>query len=449
MVVGVVMLALRPVRRDDRHDLGADRQGGPAARRRDCCSRCSCWREFGFNPLALFGAAADQYGAAVLAPGKLVSNPLDAISLGLALMFGTAGLPHILMRFYTVPDARPRARRCSTPPASSASSTCSRSCSASGRWCSSAGRDPRDRQGRQHGRAAARRGASAARRSSASSPRSPSPPSSPSSRGSRSPARPRSRTTSGSTWSSAARRREHEQLASRALATVVLGALAIALGIVFKGQNVAFMVGLAFAIAASANFPALLLSMFWRRFTTRGRRREHARGHGLGAAADRPVADDPGRHPGNAAALFPLKNPALISMPLSFAVGILVSLLRPEPAARRSSPRRSAGCTSARPRLLRARGPQQCPPGPADAIGRECLPMPIGRASTFEEATRWLRPTRGRRSRRCSWRSGAAAAPRVRRAGERAARHLRARLRGVRRSCVPTRCGSPGPPPAR
>ena len=46
--------------------------------------------------------------------------------------------------------------------------------------------------------------------------------------------------------------------------------LAILLGIAFKGQNVAFMVGLAFAIAASANFPALLLSIFWRRFTTRG-----------------------------------------------------------------------------------------------------------------------------------------------------------------------------------
>ncbi len=51
--------------------------------------------------------------------------------------------------------------------------------------------------------------------------------------------------------------------------TVVLGVLAIVLGIVFKGQNVAYMVGLAFAIAASANFPALVLSMFWRKFTTR------------------------------------------------------------------------------------------------------------------------------------------------------------------------------------
>ena len=46
--------------------------------------------------------------------------------------------------------------------------------------------------------------------------------------------------------------------------------VAIVLGIVFKGQNVAFMVGLAFAIAASANFPALLMSLFWRRFTTAG-----------------------------------------------------------------------------------------------------------------------------------------------------------------------------------
>src|SRR5437762_11984368 len=61
---------------------------------------------FHFNPAALFAAAATKYGEAVLNPGKLVSNPLDTISLGMALMFGTAGLPHILMRFYTVRDAR-------------------------------------------------------------------------------------------------------------------------------------------------------------------------------------------------------------------------------------------------------------------------------------------------------------------------------------------------------
>src|SRR5215210_6385816 len=51
---------------------------------------------FHMSPAALFAAAAERYGDAVLAPGKLVSNPLDAVSLGMALMFGTAGLPHVL-----------------------------------------------------------------------------------------------------------------------------------------------------------------------------------------------------------------------------------------------------------------------------------------------------------------------------------------------------------------
>lgn len=41
-----------------------------------------------------------------MGPGKLAANPIDALSLGLALMFGTAGLPHILMRFFTVKDAK-------------------------------------------------------------------------------------------------------------------------------------------------------------------------------------------------------------------------------------------------------------------------------------------------------------------------------------------------------
>ena len=55
---------------------------------------------------ALLRRPTRQYGEGVLAPGRFVSDPVDGISLGLALMFGTAGLPHILMRFYTVPDAR-------------------------------------------------------------------------------------------------------------------------------------------------------------------------------------------------------------------------------------------------------------------------------------------------------------------------------------------------------
>jgi hypothetical protein len=53
-------------------------------------------------------------------------------------------------------------------------------------------------------------------------------------------------------------------------ATVGLGVIAVLLGLLFKGQNVAFMVGLAFAVASSANFPALLMSITWKRFTTAG-----------------------------------------------------------------------------------------------------------------------------------------------------------------------------------
>ena len=61
---------------------------------------------FGMNPIAMFEAAAAKYSGSVLEPGGFVTNPWDAISLGLALIFGTAGLPHILMRFFTVPDAK-------------------------------------------------------------------------------------------------------------------------------------------------------------------------------------------------------------------------------------------------------------------------------------------------------------------------------------------------------
>ena len=77
--------------------------------------------KFGFNPVSLFAQAAQSgcdpnaptgsqlfcYGPGVLAPGtKVVTGAWDAVSLGMALMFGTAGLPHILMRFYTVPNAK-------------------------------------------------------------------------------------------------------------------------------------------------------------------------------------------------------------------------------------------------------------------------------------------------------------------------------------------------------
>ena len=65
------------------------------------------WK-FGFNPEALFAKAVEIHSKhdAIMSPGVLIKDPVSAISVGMALMFGTAGLPHILMRFFTVPSAK-------------------------------------------------------------------------------------------------------------------------------------------------------------------------------------------------------------------------------------------------------------------------------------------------------------------------------------------------------
>ena len=117
-----------------------------------------------------------------------------------------------------------------------------------------------------------------------------------------------------------------EMRASR-ISTVVLGIIAVLLGIVFEKQNVAFMVGLAFCVAASANFPILLLSMFWRKLTTRGA----VIGGSLGLLSALilvvigPTVWVDAFH--NETALIPFKNPALFSMSIAF-IGIwLFSIL--------------------------------------------------------------------------------------------------------------------------
>jgi cation/acetate symporter len=126
---------------------------------------------------------------------------------------------------------------------------------------------------------------------------------------------------------------EKEQLTVARSATILLAILSILLGIAFKGQNVAYMVGLAFAIAASANFPALILSMFWRPFTTRGAQMSILFGT---AATLILIWLSPTIQVdllGNKTAFFPYRNPGLFTIPLSFVVGIVTSLLAPEPAA--------------------------------------------------------------------------------------------------------------------
>ena len=126
-----------------------------------------------------------------------------------------------------------------------------------------------------------------------------------------------------------------EELRVARISTVVLGLVSIGLGLAFKGQNVAYMVGLAFAIAASANFPALVLSIFWRRFTTRAAQLSMFAGTAsslLLIAFSPAIMVDLLQQP---AAIVPLKNPGIISIPLSFAVAIITTILLPEPESER------------------------------------------------------------------------------------------------------------------
>jgi cation/acetate symporter len=290
---------------------------------------------FAFNPLALFAAAADRYGSGVLGPGRLVSDPWDAVSLGLALMFGTAGLPHILMRFYTVPDAA--TARVSVNYATAfigafylltfilgfgamviVGQAPIRAVDAGGNMAAPLLAEAVGGQAFLGFIAAVAfatilavvagltlAGAAA---------------------------------LSHDLWVNVVRRghaTEHEQLRVARIATVVLGLLSIALGMAFEGQNVAYMVGLAFAIAASANFPALVLSMFWRRFTTRAAQLSMLAGAAtslLLIALSPAIMVDLLKQP---AALVSLKNPGLVSIPLAFAVAIVTTWMWPEPEAER------------------------------------------------------------------------------------------------------------------
>jgi cation/acetate symporter len=126
---------------------------------------------------------------------------------------------------------------------------------------------------------------------------------------------------------------EREEIRVARMATIVFGVAAVVLGILFKGQNVAYMVGLAFAIACSANFPALLLSIVWRRFNTAGAVASILTGALLSVLL---IVISPTVWVdvlGNPTPIFWLRNPAIVSMTASFLVAIGVSLATREPAA--------------------------------------------------------------------------------------------------------------------
>jgi cation/acetate symporter len=252
--------------------------------------------QFGFSPEALFAKSVEvrtqiaanggktpeeaaAIGAAIMGPGGFVKDPISAISFGMALMFGTAGLPHILMRFFTVPDAKEARKSVGwatvwigyfyllifiigfgaitlvlTNPEFANTVT-----------------------GVIHGGAGASNMAavlvakavggnvfygfiSAVAFATILA------------------------VVAGLTLSGASavshdiyatlvkkgNADSDAELRVSRITTLALGVVAVALGIAFEKQNIAFMVSLAFAIAASANFPVLFLSIMWKDCTTRG-----------------------------------------------------------------------------------------------------------------------------------------------------------------------------------
>lgn len=305
--------------------------------------------KYHFNPSTLLGAAAHASGkgSAFLEPGLKYglngTSKLDFISLGLALVLGTAGLPHILVRFYTVPTAR--AARKSVLWAigiigifylmtlalgfGAAALVGPKTIKAS----NAAGNTAAPLLAQELGGGAGSTGgavllavisavafatilavvAGLTLASSAS--------------------------FAHDLYANVIRRgkaTEKEEVRSAKLAAVVIGAVAIGLSIYADKLNAAALVALAFAVAASANLPTLLYSLFWKRFTTTGAVCSVYGGliSSVVLVIFSPVVS------GKATSLFPhsdfhwfpLENPGLISIPVGFLLGWIGTLLSKESA---------------------------------------------------------------------------------------------------------------------
>ena len=265
-------------------------------------------------------------------------------------MFGTAGLPHILMRFFTVPNAK-EARK-------------------SVLWATTwigyfyiltfilgfgaitfvltnpqfldAKGGPAG--GRQHGGHPPGQRRGAATCSWASSPRWPSPPSWRWWPGSPCQGHRRVSHDLYSTVVMKGKADSAAELKVSRITTVGLGLVAVVLGIAFEKQNIAFMVSLAFAIAASANFPVLLMSVLWKDCTTRGA----VIGGFLGLASSvlltlvSPAVWEVTLGNPKGSALFPYASPALFSMTIGF-VGIWLFSVLDRGARSVAGPRRVPG----------------------------------------------------------------------------------------------------------
>ncbi|PKO36597.1 MAG: cation acetate symporter [Betaproteobacteria bacterium HGW-Betaproteobacteria-6] len=299
--------------------------------------------DFSFTNLFTQAVAAHKSGIAIMAPGKLMADPVSAVSLSLALLFGTAGLPHIMMRFFTVPNAKEARKSVFF---------------ATGfigffflvviiLGISSiviVGQDPQFFEGGIIGGKLIG--------------------------GGNMPVMHLAKAVGGDVFlgflsavafatilavvsglalagASAiahdlyARVIKKNQATSAQemrvtkIASVGIGLVAILLGLLFRDQNIAFLVALTFGVAASVNFPILILSMYWKGLTTRG-----ALWGGIAGllSAVTLVILSPAvwvKVLGNAQAIFPYDHPAIISMTTAFLVTWLGSVT--DKSARASS----------------------------------------------------------------------------------------------------------------
>ena len=293
--------------------------------------------KFGFSITRFFDAVSavsytDAAGASVtknfLTPGLLFKNPLDQISLGMALVFGTAGLPHILIRFYTVPDAK--TARASVVWAMILIGLFYIMTTFFGFGAATLlGPDYLKAHGGTNMAAPELARAlggelffafiSAVAFATILA------------------------VVAGLTISASTsfahdfytnvihHGKEHrpgEEVRVARITAFVVGALAIVIAIILgPSVNVAFLVGLALAVAASANLPVIIFSIFWKRFNTVGAVSGLAVGL-ISSIALILISPDFMKQP-----LFPLKNPGIVSIPLGFLAAFIGSLLSREPTA--------------------------------------------------------------------------------------------------------------------
>ncbi|AJW47627.1 MULTISPECIES: cation acetate symporter [Burkholderiaceae] len=282
-----------------------------------------------YDPLRLFASVEQQYGAQMLLPGGYFKHPLDPLSLFLSFMFGVAGLPHIMTRFYTVPDARTARKSVLwlmflagsfflvTTLIGFASATlvgqdAIRAADKGGNLAlpllaQHLGGGPGTFGGQFFlacicAVAFAAILAVVAGLTLASSG-----------------------AIAHDLYVNVIRRgavSEEQQVRVARIATLGVGVLAVALGLLAQGINVGVLVILAIAIAASANFPIILLSMFWRRFNTAGV---------IGGVTAGLVSSVALAFLGPAflkdQALFPIVNPTILSMPIGFLGAWLGTML--------------------------------------------------------------------------------------------------------------------------